>query len=127
MVRRIRFILGKTDFGVRNYSGLIGIVPEASRTFRRGTNMVPPVGRGHGPMRECPGRIGPGAQGLIGPSRPNLGETLGGASRRGDYLPPTPPSLASGLGLGGGVRAGAHPSIYRGLGSTPPHTPPPQP
>src|SRR4051812_41439753 len=72
-------------------------------------------------MRECPGRIGPGAQGPIGPSRPNLGETLGGASRRGgEDLSPTPPSLVAGLGLGGGVRAGAHPSIYRGLGRTTP-------
>src|SRR3954466_12795707 len=40
-----------------------------SRTFRKGTNVAPPSGRGHGPMRECPGRIGPGAQGPIGPSR----------------------------------------------------------
>src|SRR3954470_15717766 len=42
-----------------------------SRTFRSGTNVAPLVGRGHGPMRECPGRIGPGAQGPIRPSRPD--------------------------------------------------------
>src|SRR3954469_7218508 len=106
MVRRIRFIYGNAVFGVRNCFGLISIVPEASRTFRRGTNVAPPAGRGHGPMRECPGRIGPGGQGPIGPSRPDLGQTLGKLLEGGTcppLLPPWPPAL----GLGG--RARAHP------------------
>src|SRR4051812_39087776 len=88
--------------------------------------MAPPAGRGHGPMRECPGRIGPGARGPIGPSRPNLGETLKGASRReGGNLPPTPPSLATGLGLGEGLGLAPTPLYKEGWGRTL-HTPPPQ-
>src|SRR3954470_19831027 len=95
MVRRIRFIQGNAVFGVRNCFGMFGIVPEASRTFRSGTNVAPLVGRGRGPTRECPGRIGLGAQGPIGPAVQALGETLGRASRRGE-LPPTPPHVAAG-------------------------------
>src|SRR3954465_6110789 len=82
--------------------------PEVSRTFRRGTNVVPPVGRGHGPMRECPGRIGPGAQGPIGPSRPKQGETLIRASRKGRVLAPRsslPWPPAQGLEEGQGLAA----------------------
>src|SRR3954465_12874703 len=106
MARRIRFIKGSAVFGVRNCSGFIGIVPEASRIFRKGTNVAPPSGRGHGPMRECPGRIGTGAQGPIGPNRPardkpQLGLLEGGESPCPPLLLPWPPAqgLEEGQGL----------------------------
>src|SRR3954470_1881285 len=102
---------------------MFGIVPQASRTFRSGTNVAPLVGRGRGPTRECPGRIGPGAQGPIGPAVQALGETLGRDSRRGGgNLPPTPSPWPPALGLEEGQGPVAHPSIYRGMGrTTPPH------
>src|SRR4051812_28224645 len=77
-------------------------------------------------MRECPGRIVPGAQGPIGPSRPNLGETLGGLLEGGETCPPLLPPWLPALGLGGGARAGRPPLYIKRAGGTPPHTPPPQ-
>src|SRR4051812_36709157 len=75
-------------------------------------------------MRECPGRIGPGAQDPIGPSRPNPRETLGELLEGGGKTcPPLLPPLAAGLGLGGGERAGRPPLyIKRARGAPSPYT-----
>src|SRR3954469_20649713 len=101
---------------------MFGIVPEGSRSFQSGTNMAPLVGRGHGPTRECPGRIGPGAQGPIGPAGQALGETLGRASRRGE-LAPHSSQVAAGPRLGGGARGQpANPLYKEGRGAPSPHT-----
>src|SRR4051812_22749997 len=122
MVRRIRFIQGNAVFGVRNCFGLFGIVPEASRTFRSGNNVAPLAGRGRGPTRECPGRIGPGAQGPIGPAGQALGETLGRASRRGE-LAPHSSLVAAGPRLGGGGKGQPPTPLYKvGRGAPSPHT-----
>src|SRR3954465_4927795 len=72
-------------------------------------------------MRECPGRIGPGAQGPIGPSQPIQGGTLIGASRRGESpCPPLLPPLAAGPRLGGGARADRPPLYIKRAGAPPP-------